>query len=132
LTTLITLVTTITKAAFASTRTQSSEESQSSKNTEQISLPRPIRSHVDYNFFNYCFQCSVKLFKVLTRCLGCRRKVRTRPWHPQNVLNHKEFSRRGPNTSRLPTFSQQEKQGNFVRLLICTKIFIYRDFVTFC
>ncbi|HEY5631455.1 MAG TPA: hypothetical protein VIR31_04960, partial [Nitrososphaeraceae archaeon] len=44
-------------------------------------LKKPARSRVDYNFFNYCSQCDLKLSKQTLRCPECRQKVRTRPWH---------------------------------------------------
>ncbi|HEY6884495.1 MAG TPA: hypothetical protein VI278_10695 [Nitrososphaeraceae archaeon] len=53
-------------------------------------LKKPARSRVDYNFFNYCSQCDLKLSKQTLRCPECRQKVRTRPWHRSKIV---EFRR---------------------------------------
>ena len=53
-------------------------------------LKKPARSRVDYNFFNYCSQCDIKLSKQMLRCPDCRPKVRTRPWHRSKII---EFRR---------------------------------------
>ena len=53
-------------------------------------LKKPTRSRVDYNFFNYCSQCDIKLSKQMLRCPDCRQKVRTRPWHRSKII---EFRR---------------------------------------
>jgi hypothetical protein len=53
-------------------------------------LKKPSRSRVDYNFFNYCSQCDIKLSKQMLRCPDCRQKVRTRPWHRSKII---EFRR---------------------------------------
>jgi lipopolysaccharide biosynthesis regulator YciM len=53
-------------------------------------LKKPARSRVDYNFFNYCSQCDIKLSKQMLRCPDCRQKVRTRPWHRSKII---EFRR---------------------------------------
>jgi hypothetical protein len=53
-------------------------------------LKKPARSRVDYNFFNYCSTCDIKLSKQMLRCPDCRQKVRTRPWHRSKII---EFRR---------------------------------------
>jgi hypothetical protein len=40
---------------------------------------KPIPGRVDYNFFNYCSQCDLKLPKNIPRCTICKQKVRTKP-----------------------------------------------------
>ena len=51
---------------------------------------KPSPSRVDYNFFNYCSQCDLKLSKQNLRCPDCKQKVRTKPWHRSKVV---EFRR---------------------------------------
>jgi predicted amidophosphoribosyltransferase len=53
-------------------------------------LKKPSRSRVDYNFFNYCSLCDLKLSKHTLRCSECRQKVRTKPWHRSKIV---EFRR---------------------------------------
>jgi predicted amidophosphoribosyltransferase len=53
-------------------------------------LKKPSRSRVDYNFFNYCSLCDLKLSKHTLRCSECRQKVRTKSWHRSKIV---EFSR---------------------------------------
>ena len=53
-------------------------------------LKKPSRSRVDYNFFNYCSQCDLKLSKQALRCPECKQKVRTKPWHRSKIV---EFRR---------------------------------------
>jgi hypothetical protein len=50
---------------------------------------KPIRGRVDYNFFNYCSQCDLKLPKNIRRCTNCKQKVRTKPWHRSKILQFK-------------------------------------------
>jgi len=59
----------------------------------QQSVPstKPIPSRVDYNFFNYCSQCSLKLPKYILRCTSCKQKVRTKPWHRSKILQFKRI-----------------------------------------
>jgi lipopolysaccharide biosynthesis regulator YciM len=52
-------------------------------------LKKPARSRVDYNFFNYCSQCDLKLSKQTFRCPECKQKVRTKPWHRSKVIQFK-------------------------------------------
>lgn len=47
-------------------------------------LKKPSRSRVDYNFFNYCSLCDLKLSKHTLRCSECRQKVRTKSWIEEN------------------------------------------------
>lgn len=47
---------------------------------------KPIRSRVDYNFFNYCSTCNLKYSKDILRCPECKQKVRTKPWHRSRVV----------------------------------------------
>ena len=66
-------------------------------NTPTISQQRvllnnkPIRGRVDYNFFNYCSQCDLKLPKYILRCISCKQKVRTKPWHRSKILQFKRI-----------------------------------------
>ena len=59
----------------------------------QQSVPsiKPIPSRVDYNFFNYCSQCGLKLPKYVLRCIDCKQKVRTKPWHRSKILQFKRI-----------------------------------------
>ena len=59
----------------------------------QQSVPsiKPIPSRVDYNFFNYCSQCGLKLPKYILRCIHCKQKVRTKPWHRSKILQFKRI-----------------------------------------
>ena len=59
----------------------------------QQSVPsiKPIPSRVDYNFFNYCSQCDLKLPKYVLRCIDCKQKVRTKPWHRSKILQFKRI-----------------------------------------
>ena len=52
---------------------------------------KPIRGRVDYNFFNYCSQCDLKLPKNILRCTICKQKVRTKPWHRSKILQFKRI-----------------------------------------
>jgi predicted amidophosphoribosyltransferase len=52
---------------------------------------KPIPSRVDYNFFNYCSQCGLKLPKNILRCISCKQKVRTKPWHRSKILQFKRI-----------------------------------------
>jgi len=52
---------------------------------------KPIRSRVDYNFFNYCSICGLKLSKQIVRCPECKQKVRTKPWHRSKVTRFKRI-----------------------------------------
>ena len=52
---------------------------------------KPIRGRVDYNFFNYCSQCDLKLPKNVLRCTICKQKVRTKPWHRSKILQFKRI-----------------------------------------
>ena len=52
---------------------------------------KPIPSRVDYNFFNYCSQCGLKLPKYILRCIHCKQKVRTKPWHRSKILQFKRI-----------------------------------------
>ncbi|MBV9176117.1 MAG: hypothetical protein JO297_03680 [Nitrososphaeraceae archaeon] len=54
-------------------------------------LKKPARSRVDYNFFNYCSHCDIKLSKQMLRCPDCRQKVRTRPWHRSKIIEFKRI-----------------------------------------
>jgi predicted amidophosphoribosyltransferase len=56
---------------------------------QQAALKKPARSRVDYNFFNYCSQCDLKLSKQTLRCPECKQKVRTKPWHRSKVIQFK-------------------------------------------
>lgn len=49
-------------------------------------LKKPSRSRVDYNFFNYCSLCDLKLSKDTLRCSEWRKKVRTKPWHRSKIV----------------------------------------------
>jgi hypothetical protein len=49
-------------------------------------LKKPSRSRVDYNFFNYCSLCDLKLSKHTLRCSEWRKKVRTKPWHRSKIV----------------------------------------------
>jgi hypothetical protein len=52
---------------------------------------KPIPGRVDYNFFNYCSQCDLKLPKNILRCTICKQKVRTKPWHRSKILQFKRI-----------------------------------------
>jgi hypothetical protein len=52
---------------------------------------KPIRGRVDYNFFNYCSQCDLKLPKNILRCISCKQKVRTKPWHRSKILQFRRI-----------------------------------------
>ena len=52
---------------------------------------KPIPGRVDYNFFNYCSQCDLKLSKYILRCTCCNQKVRTKPWHRSKILQFKRI-----------------------------------------
>ena len=58
-------------------------------NQQAALLKKPARSRVDYNFFNYCSQCDLKLSKQTLRCPDCKQKVRTKPWHRSKVIQFK-------------------------------------------
>ena len=53
---------------------------------QAVWLKKPSRSRVDYNFFNYCSLCDLKLSKHTLRCSECRQKVRTKPWHRSKIV----------------------------------------------
>jgi len=55
--------------------TSTSSLNKSTQSLEHISLLKPARSRIDYNFFNYCAPCSSKLSKVYSRCPYCNQKV---------------------------------------------------------
>jgi hypothetical protein len=52
---------------------------------------KPVRSRIDYNFFNYCSICEVKYPKQVLRCRDCNQKVRTRPWHRSKIIDRKRI-----------------------------------------
>ena len=52
---------------------------------------KPIRGRVDYNFFNYCSQCDLKVPKNILRCTICKQKVRIKPWHCSKILQFKRI-----------------------------------------
>ena len=52
---------------------------------------KPIPGRVDYNLFNYCSQCDLKLPKNILRCTICKQKVRTKPWHRSKILQFKRI-----------------------------------------
>ena len=54
-------------------------------------LLKPIRSRIDYNFFNYCSVCNLKFSKQILRCPDCKQKVRTKPWHRSKVVKFKRI-----------------------------------------
>jgi hypothetical protein len=56
-----------------------------------LSLRKPVRSRVDYNLFNYCSTCNVKLPKQTLRCPECKQKVRTKPWHRSKIIQFKRI-----------------------------------------
>jgi predicted amidophosphoribosyltransferase len=58
-------------------------------NQQAALLKKPAPSRVDYNFFNYCSQCDLKLSKQTLRCPECKQKVRTKPWHRSKVIQFK-------------------------------------------
>jgi hypothetical protein len=58
---------------------------------QRVSSIKPIRGRVDYNFFNYCSQCGLKLPKYVLRCIDCKQKVRTKPWHRSKILQFKRI-----------------------------------------
>jgi predicted amidophosphoribosyltransferase len=49
------------------------------------------RGRIDYDFFNYCAECGMKVAKVIMRCPDCRQKVRTRPWHRSKIVDMKRI-----------------------------------------
>jgi hypothetical protein len=65
-----------------------SQQRASSKNNNNS---KPIRGRVDYNFFNYCSQCDLKLSKYILRCTCCNQKVRTKLWHRSKILQFKRI-----------------------------------------
>jgi predicted amidophosphoribosyltransferase len=54
-------------------------------------LKKPSPSRVDYNFFNYCSQCDLKLSKQTLRCPECKQKVRTKPWHRSRIVQFRRI-----------------------------------------
>lgn len=54
-------------------------------------LLKPVPGRIDYNFFNYCAPCGLKLEKEILRCPQCRQKVRTKPWHRSKILKVKRI-----------------------------------------
>ena len=62
-----------------------------SSTSQILSLRRPVRSRVDYNLFNYCSTCNVKLPKHTVRCPDCKQKVRTKPWHRSKIIQLKRI-----------------------------------------
>ena len=59
--------------------------------SQQVAPSKPIPGRVDYNFFNYCSQCDLKLAKNVLRCTICKQKVRTKPWHSSKILQFKRI-----------------------------------------
>jgi lipopolysaccharide biosynthesis regulator YciM len=85
----------ITRSKFVNAVAVEADANTTSSNTitnhqQTAMLKKPARSRVDYNFFNYCSQCDLKLSKQTLRCPECRQKVRTRPWHRSKIV---EFRR---------------------------------------
>jgi lipopolysaccharide biosynthesis regulator YciM len=85
----------ITRSKFVNAVAVEANANTASSNTiinhqQTAMLKKPTRSRVDYNFFNYCSQCDLKLSKKTLRCPECRQKVRTRPWHRSKIV---EFRR---------------------------------------
>lgn len=85
----------ITRSKFVNAVAVEADANTTSSNTiishqQTAMLKKPARSRVDYNFFNYCSQCNLKLSKQTLRCPECRQKVRTRPWHRSKIV---EFRR---------------------------------------
>ena len=85
----------ITRSKFVNAVAVEANANTTSSNTitnyqQTAMLKKPARSRVDYNFFNYCSQCDLKLSKQTLRCPECRQKVRTRPWHRSKIV---EFRR---------------------------------------
>jgi lipopolysaccharide biosynthesis regulator YciM len=62
-----------------------------SSTSQILSLRRPVRSRVDYNLFNYCSTCNVKLPKQTVRCPDCKQQVRTKPWHRSKIIQLKRI-----------------------------------------
>jgi hypothetical protein len=62
-----------------------------SQKLERLNNNKPIPGRVDYNFFNYCSQCGLKLPKNILRCISCKQKVRTKPWHRSKILQFKRI-----------------------------------------
>ena len=62
-----------------------------SNNNNNNNNNKPIRGRVDYNFFNYCSRCDLKLPKNIRRCTSCKQKVRTKPWHRSKILQFKRI-----------------------------------------
>ena len=58
---------------------------------QALSLRKQVRSRVDYNFFNYCSTCNIKLPKHTLRCPECKQKVRTKPWHRSKIIQFKRI-----------------------------------------
>jgi hypothetical protein len=58
---------------------------------QRVSANKPIPSRVDYNFFNYCSHCDLKLPKYVLRCTECKQKVRTKPWHRSKIIQFKRI-----------------------------------------
>ena len=85
----------ITRTAAKAVVTEITTATTAINNTNTINqqatlLKKPSPSRVDYNFFNYCSQCDLKLSKQNLRCPDCKQKVRTKPWHRSKVV---EFRR---------------------------------------
>ena len=80
-----------TATALAIERIINSNSPTVSQKLARFNNNKPIPGRVDYNFFNYCSQCDLKLPKNVLRCTICKQKVRTKPWHRSRILQFKRI-----------------------------------------
>jgi hypothetical protein len=59
--------------------------------TTLLRKARPISYRLDYRIFNFCATCNLKLSKEILRCPDCKQKVRIKPWHRSNSIEHKRL-----------------------------------------
>jgi len=77
----------ITRSKFLKTLVEQADNTTTSiiGHQQAALLKKPSPSRVDYNFFNYCSQCDLKLSKQTLRCPECKQKVRTKLWHRSRI-----------------------------------------------
>ena len=59
--------------------------------TTPLPEAKPMPSRLDYRIFNFCAVCNLKFSKEVYRCPECKQKVRLKPWHRSNIMEHKRI-----------------------------------------